>query len=226
MGERRENNKRETRQKISDVATELFCARGFEAVTLDEIAVAAGVSKMTVFNYFARKEELMLDRNDDLLLLPIRAAIRERPKRQAPLDALRGLVSRLREQKQLIAYIDARSIAWWRVVAASPSLKARLHELEDEAKEALALELAGPKPDGLARLIAGVIVLSVRTAREEAIRVLERGGSAKKANAELLALMERGFAAAQRMAEPTTVARRQGAQGGQRPQSSANRRQP
>jgi AcrR family transcriptional regulator len=50
MGERRESKKRETRQRISDVATEMFCARGFVAVTLDEIAGAAGVSKMTVFN--------------------------------------------------------------------------------------------------------------------------------------------------------------------------------
>jgi AcrR family transcriptional regulator len=225
MGERRENNKRETRQRISDVATEMFCARGFEAVTLDEIAVAAGVSKMTVFNYFARKEELMLDRNDDLLLLPLRTAIRERPKGQAPLDALRGLVATLHEQEQPIAHIDARSIGWWRVVASSPSLKARLHELDDEAKEGLALELA-PKPDGLARLMAGMIVLSVRTAREEAIRVLERGGSAKKANAELLVLMERGFAAVEQMAEPTKVARLHGAQGTRRAQSSAKRRQP
>jgi AcrR family transcriptional regulator len=200
MGSRRENNKRETRQRISDVATEMFCARGFDAVTLDEIATAAGVSKMTVFNYFARKEDLMLDRSDDLLLLPFRVALRERPKGQAAVDALRSLVNRLSEQKDPFVRVDSRSIDWWRVVAASPSLEARLHELEDEAAEGLATELAGPKPDGLARLMAGVIVLTVRTAREEAVRVLERGGSAKKANTAFLALMERGFAAAHQLA--------------------------
>ena len=74
MGERRETKKRETRERISDVATTMFLERGFEAVTLDEIAVTAKVSKMTVFNYFARKEELMLDREDELLLIPFRAA--------------------------------------------------------------------------------------------------------------------------------------------------------
>jgi len=222
MGERRENNKRETRQKLSDVATELFCERGFEAVTLDEIAAAAGVSKMTVFNYFGRKEELMLDRTDDLLLLPVRIAIRERPSGQAPVDALHGLVAKLREQNQQLARIDSRSVGWWRVVSASPALKARLHELEDEAKEGLALELAGSKPDGLARLMAGVIVLAVRTAREEAIRVLERGGSAKKANAELLALLERGFSAVQQMADSAKL--HSGVRGARRPRSSANRR--
>src|SRR6187402_3939506 len=192
MGEIRESKKRETRQRISDVATEMFLARGFEAVTLDEIAVAAKVSKMTVFNYFARKEDLMLDREDDLLLLPFREALRARPKGQAPIAALRALVDEMREQKHPFARIHPRSVDWWRVVAASQSLKARLHELGDEAAEGLAFELGGAKPDGLARLTAGMIVLTVRTAREQAIALLERGSSAKKANAAFLGLIERG----------------------------------
>ena len=195
MGELRESKKRETRQRISDVATELFFARGFDAVTIDEIALAAKVSKMTVFNYFARKEELMLDREDDLKLLPFRQALRERPPCQSPIDALRALARVLSDQKHPLSHIDRKTVGWWRVVAASPSLKARLRELADEAAEGLAIELAGPKPDGLARLAAGMIVLTVRTAREEAVRLIERGASAKKANAALLALLERGLSA-------------------------------
>ena len=193
MGELRESKKRKTRQRISDVATELFFARGFEAVTLDEIAIAAKVSKMTILNYFARKEELMLDREDDLKLLLFRQALRARPKGKSPVDALRVLVKELSAQKHPLFHIDKQTVGWWRVVAASPSLKARLRELADEAADGLASELAGPKPDGLARLTAGMIVLTVRTARDEAIRLLERGLSAKKANAESLALMERGL---------------------------------
>jgi AcrR family transcriptional regulator len=195
MGKRRDENKRETRQRISDVATEMFCARGFDIVTLDEIAVAASVSKMTVFNYFPRKEDLMLDRNEDLLLIPFRVAIRERPNGQAPVAALCSLLDTLREQKQPFVGTDRRSLGWWRVVAASPSLKARLHEFEDEAAEGLAVELAGPKPDGLARLMAAMVVLTVRTAREEALRTLEHGSSTKKANTTFLGLIDRGFAA-------------------------------
>ena len=209
MGELRESKKRETRQRISDVATKLFVARGFDAVTLDEIAVAAKVSKMTVFNYFARKEDLMLDREDDLLLLPFRAALRERPKGQPPIEALRSLVDGMREQKHPFARIHPRSVDWWRVVAASPSLKARLNELGEEAAAGLELELelAGPKPDGLARLMAGMIVLTMRTAREHSISVLARGGSAKKANAAFLALIERGFAAVHHMGAGSSAAR-------------------
>ena len=200
MAELRESKKRETRQRISDVATELFFARGFEAVTIDEIAHAAKVSKMTVFNYFARKEELMLDREDDLKLLPFQKALRERPRGQAPVDALRALVRELCATKHPLSHIDRQTVGWWRVVAASPSLKARLRELADEAAEGLALELSGPKPDGPARLMAGMIVLTVRTAREEAVRLIERGVSAKKANAALLALMERGLSAVEALA--------------------------
>jgi len=195
MGELRESKKRETRQRISDVATKLFFARGFEAVTLDEIAVAAKVSKMTVFNYFSRKEDLMLDRQDDLLLLPFREALRERPRGQRSADTLRSRVEQLREQKHSLVRVDPRSLEWWRVIVASPALKARLHELGDEAAEGLELELSGLKPEGLARLIACMIVLTVRTARERALGVLENGGSERKANAALFALLENGFAA-------------------------------
>src|SRR6187551_1330374 len=98
MGELRESKKRETRQRISDLATELIYARGFDAVTIEDIAVAAHVSKMTVFNYFARKEDLFFDREAEVQLL-LREALADRPKGQSPVDALRCLVDRLSEQK-------------------------------------------------------------------------------------------------------------------------------
>lgn len=199
MGQLRESKKRETRQRISDVATELFFVHGFDAVTVDEIAIAAKVSKMTVFNYFARKEELILDREDDLKLLPFRQALRMRPKDQSPVDALRTLVQEMSDQKHPLCHINSQMVSWWRVVDASPSLKARLRELADEATEGLAIELGGPKPDGFMRLTAGLIVLTVRTAREEAIRLIERGASTKKANAAFRALMERGLSAVEQL---------------------------
>lgn len=199
MGELRESKKRETRQRLSDIATALFFARGFDAVTIEEIAAAASVSKPTVFNYFARKEDLFLDREDDVKLL-LREALGERPEGQSPIDALRRLVDRLSEQKHPFARIDSQTVAWWRVVAASPSLKARLREIGDEVASGLAVDLAGPKPDGLTRLVAGMIVLTWRTAYSEAVLVFERGGSAKKANAAFLALIDRGFAAVHGMA--------------------------
>ena len=199
MGQIRESKKRETRQRISDVATELFFDHGFDAVTVDEIAVAAKVSKMTVFNYFARKEELILDREDDLKLLPFRQAISLRSEDQSPVDALRARIRVMSEEKHPLLHVSIQMVAWWRVVEASPALKARLRELADEATELLATELAGPKADGLVRLAAGVIVLTVRTAREEALRLLMIGASAKKANTAFLTLMEQGLSAVEQL---------------------------
>ena len=199
MGELRESKKRETRQRLSDVATGLFYARGFDAVTVEEIAAAANVSKVTVFNYFARKEDLFLDRESEVMPL-LRETLGERSKEQSPIDALRRLVDRLSERKHPFARIDSQTVGWWRVVAASPSLEARLREIGDETTLGLAALLAGPEPDGLARLVAGMIVVTWRTAYGEGIRVFERGGSAKKANAAFIALIDRGFAAVHAMA--------------------------
>ncbi|MDR5785288.1 helix-turn-helix domain containing protein [Caballeronia sp. LP003] len=181
------------------MATELFFKHGFEAVTVDEIAIAAKVSKMTVFNYFARKEELILDREDDLMLLPFRQALCNRPKDQSPVDALRTLVLEMSHQKHPLCHINNQMVSWWRVIDASPTLKARVREVADEASEGLAIELGGPEPDGPARLAAGMIVLTVRTAREEAIRLIEHGASVKKANAAFLTLIEQGLSAVKQL---------------------------
>jgi AcrR family transcriptional regulator len=198
VGELREGKKRETKQRISDVATALFFARGFDAVTVEEIAAAARVSKVTVFNYYTRKEDLFLDRKDEILQL-LRGALREKPKGQTPIEAIRQLALRLREQKHPFARIDAHTVGWCRVVAASSSLQARAREIADETVDGLAIELAGPKPDGSARLIAGVIVQTWRTAYSEAIRIFERGGSARKVHATFSALLELGFTAVEGM---------------------------
>ena len=194
MGELRESKKRETRMRISDVATALFFERGFDAVTVDEIAAAARVSKVTVFNYFARKEDLHIDRDEEVKRL-FCEALSTRPKGEAPIDALGRLKARLCEDRSTFAWVNRDTVRWWSVVAASPSLQARVRELGDEVAEAIAIELAGPKPDGRARLFGGMVVLAWRTAYSEGLRVFERGGSAKKASAAFSAFLDYGFAA-------------------------------
>lgn len=201
MGHLRESKKKATRQRISDVATALFFARGFDGVTVDEIAAAAEVSKMTIFNYFARKEELILDREDDLKLLPFQRALRERPLEQGPVDALRVLVAKMNKQKHPICHISSMAADWWRVVEASPALMARMRELGDQAAAGLAAELGGAATSGATRLMAGTIVLTVRTAREEALRQFENTASDKKANATFMQLMKLGLAATEQMAD-------------------------
>lgn len=57
---RRERKKREARQRIVECAAALFAARGYGATTMDDIGECADVSRATVFNYFARKEDIVL----------------------------------------------------------------------------------------------------------------------------------------------------------------------
>jgi AcrR family transcriptional regulator len=88
----RETKKARTRLAISDAATRLFIERGFERVTVAEIAEAADVSIKTVFNYFTTKEDLFFDRSEELIGGLI-AAIAERPAGTTVADALRELLT-------------------------------------------------------------------------------------------------------------------------------------
>ena len=58
---RRERHKQATRERILDCAAQLFAARGYDATAIDDIASCADVARATVFNYFARKEEIILE---------------------------------------------------------------------------------------------------------------------------------------------------------------------
>jgi len=58
-GSRRERKKEETRQKIIDVAMELFRERGFHATTMEQIAGLVDVSKVTIYNYFPVREAII-----------------------------------------------------------------------------------------------------------------------------------------------------------------------
>jgi AcrR family transcriptional regulator len=83
----REKKKAKTRQLISDIARDLFIARGYGAVTVAEIAAKAEVAVTTLFNYFPTKESLIFDREDEIDS-DISATIRARKKGQSILDAL------------------------------------------------------------------------------------------------------------------------------------------
>lgn len=56
---RRERKKLETRDRIVDCTVALFASRGYDATTMDDIAECADIARATVFNYFARKEDIV-----------------------------------------------------------------------------------------------------------------------------------------------------------------------
>ncbi len=101
---------------LEDVALRLFEQRGFEEVTVDEIASEAKVSARTFYRYFPAKEELLqvrIERRSDAL----RSALAGRPDDEAPLQSLRIA---LEEQLALEDVVVLRR--WVTVVAATPSV--------------------------------------------------------------------------------------------------------
>src|ERR1700722_5289440 len=130
----RERRKQETRQAISDIATRMFADRGFDAVTISQVAEAAGVSKMTVTNYFARKEDLVFDRAE-MIIGGLADAVLRRPAGESMLAAVRRDYARSLAEGDVTTGVSGRSFA--RMVAASPVLTARLREILQLREQAL-----------------------------------------------------------------------------------------
>ncbi len=160
----------QTRARISEVATRLFLDRGYDAVTVAEVARAAGVSSVTVFNHFPRKEDLFLDRGVDAEEL-LRSAVRDRAPGADVLASLRDAAFRLVDAGHPLSGVNDRSVPFFRTVAASPALIARAREIAADLQQTLAEELERDPafeadPALLAAFfIAGYSTVIVETAR-------------------------------------------------------------
>src|SRR6185312_114868 len=130
----------QTRSKIAEVAARLFIDRGYDEVTVAEVAREAGVSSVTVFNHFPRKEDRFLDRAVDAEEI-LRTAVHDRAPGVDVLESLRAATFRLIDAGHPLSGLDDRSIPFFRTVAASPALVARAREIAFELQRVLATEL-------------------------------------------------------------------------------------
>ncbi|MGW0208107.1 TetR family transcriptional regulator [Streptomyces sp. NPDC003233] len=172
MGEMglRERKKRQMYQDVSDIAVRLFLERGFDAVSVAEVAAAAGISKPTLFRYFAAKEDLVLHRIADHET----EAARVVAGAADPVDALR---------RHFLAGLDRRDpvtglndhpqvLAFHTLLYGTPALVARAHSHLERSEAALAEALGG----GLdARLAAGQIIAVQRILAQENWRRVAAG---------------------------------------------------
>ncbi|WP_432754015.1 TetR/AcrR family transcriptional regulator [Streptomyces sp. JL2001] len=134
----RESKKQETRQLISDVATGLFLAQGFEQTTIADIAdiaAAARAAKKTVTNYFPRKEDLALD-HQDAFTVSLASTVADRQAGESALSALRRTFTEAVVAADPVAGFSGPDFA--RMIADSPTLSARLRDLHDLREAALA----------------------------------------------------------------------------------------
>jgi AcrR family transcriptional regulator len=145
----RERKKRRTREDIAAAAMSLFLARGFDDVTVAEIARAADVSEKTVFNYFPAKEDLIVHRGAERLEHLI-AAVRAQPPGAPLLEPFRRMTMDFLDavEREPVESI----VAVPRLVMGSTALRERLFvgwEREAAALTPVIAERAGLAPDDL-----------------------------------------------------------------------------
>lgn len=163
----RERKKRATRDAIATTARRLFAARGFDAVTVAEIAAAADVSEKTVFNHFPTKEDLVFAGGDTGMLRLV-AAVRARPPGTAVLDVFRANTTAMLD---VVAQGETEeSLLVPRIVRGSPHLQERLtagwaREVDALADAMAAATGADPDdlvPDVVARTLAWTLIAIFR----------------------------------------------------------------
>src|SRR5580704_13870529 len=138
--DRRSRKRLATRQGFSDAATLLFIERGFDHVTVDEIAAAADVGRMTVFNHFARKEDMFFDRDEEGREI-LREALRERDPGIAPIETLRLLAHRLAAEQSPFVRFTVESQGFIETIEGSETLKARARAIRDELAQVVGVAL-------------------------------------------------------------------------------------
>lgn len=193
--DRRARKRLATRRAISLAADRLFFERGFENVTVDEIAAAADVGRMTVFNHFPRKEDMFFDRDEEARET-LREALRHRDAEVSPIETLRLLAHRLVRQQTPYLLFSTASQSFIETVENSETLKARARAIRDEIAGELAVALAESvgrgADDDQAKLAAAMLFASWSVAFIEAHRTFRQSRDTEKAKAVFLALVDQG----------------------------------
>src|SRR4051794_3660626 len=160
----RERKKARTRQAISEAAIALFLERGYDDVSVVEIAAAAEVSKRTLFAYFPTKDDLVLHRFADHEDEAARV-VRTRSTGETPLEALhRHQRAALGRRDPITGLCDVPAIvAFHRLVAETPTLRSALLHYHTRGVDALTsalLETTGgvAHPELTARVAAGQVL--------------------------------------------------------------------
>ncbi len=193
----RERKKRRTHATIAEAAIALFLERGFNEVSVAQVAEAAEVSKRTLFAYFPAKEDLVVHRMADHETEAARV-VRGRPAGTAPLTALREhFLAGLRERDPITGLNDRPEIcALLRMILGTPALVARMDRFRAGAERALAqalCETAGI-PELSARLAAVQIVAVQWALANDNARQLASGESADHRLTEATAAAAHAFA--------------------------------
>ncbi|WP_394432870.1 TetR/AcrR family transcriptional regulator [Streptomyces sp. SGAir0957] len=189
----RERKKQRTRQTLSDTAVRLFLEKGYDKVSVAEVAAAAEVSKPTLFRYFPAKEDLVLHRFADHEDEAARV-VAGRAAGEAPVEALRRhFLDGIERRDPVTGLCDHPAVlAYQELLYGTPALVARLAGYRERSELALAEALGGGSAVE-ARLAAGQIVAVQRILAEENVRRIRNGEAADAVEADAVRAAEVGF---------------------------------
>jgi AcrR family transcriptional regulator len=190
----RERKKAQSRLAISNVATKMFIERGFDDVTVAEVAAAADVSVATIFNYFETKEELFFDREGQVIET-LRRFILERKAGETITSVL---------HREFLAAIDAGlphlmadGASFLRTIEGSSALRARVRlgfEIaEASLAETIAEETEAVAGDPTPHIVAAMLVAIQRTLVESAGAAALRGDAVASTKRRLRQACDRAF---------------------------------
>lgn len=190
----RDRKRERTREQLIAAAYELFAERGYEAVTVGEIAERAWVSERTFFRYFPAKEDVLWPDSTDQLA-GFRAAIVARPAAERPLEAVQNAMLQL---GRVIGMDPGPALLRARIVAGTPALQARdlleYARWEDTVRDAIR-ERTGAAERDLAPAMTAAVAGG-------ALRVAFDGWVADGANGDLTAMIEGAFTAVEAVIRP------------------------
>jgi AcrR family transcriptional regulator len=188
----RARKKLRTRDALADAAISLFLARGFDQVSVSDIASTAEVSKPTLFRYFPTKEDLVLHRFADHKGEAARVVSGRRPE-VPPMAALhrhfRAGLDRFEPVTGLNDHPEV--VAFHRLVFATPSLTGRLTQYQLDDEDALA-DALGPSIGG--RLQAAQVIAVHRVLARTNWRKIAGGRTALEVRPEAIADADQAFA--------------------------------
>ncbi|MEV3967877.1 TetR family transcriptional regulator [Streptomyces sp. NPDC050698] len=185
----RERKKRRMYETVSDIAVRLFLEKGFDAVSVAEVAAAAEISKPTLFRYFPAKEDLVLYRIADH---EGEAARVVGQAQEPPVEALRRHFLQGLERGDPVTGLNDHPdvLAFHALLYGTPSLVARAYTHQERSEAALAEVLGG---DLDARLAAGQIMAVLRVLALENWRRIAAGERVADVRPDAVAAAERAF---------------------------------
>ena len=181
----RERKKRQTRQHIAATAARLFAERGYEHVSVLDVAEAAEVSEQTVYNYFPTKQDLVFDLEEDLSDR-LTELIRTRPSGTSPAGAIRDEALDFVESIKSVPADQARGGLDY-LAAISPTVRRLSLEVTDRLADAMAVAITETSDvnSQLAKVQAIALAWVIQTITDESGRRKVAGQDSRQLADEL-----------------------------------------